>query len=81
MRAIVLEGGKLLVPRRAEMDGVVGDGTVEIDNSDDEWAAWAATLTPEDQAVLSSPGDALSEGGRKPQGRYLAMDGTIAPRK
>jgi hypothetical protein len=38
-----LENGNLLVPARAEGDGVVGDGVVELapgDSQYDEWAEW-----------------------------------------
>ena len=34
-------GRMLLIPRRAEgPDGLVGDGMIEIDSSDPEYAAW-----------------------------------------
>ena len=35
-----LPNGHLLVPRRAEGDGVLGDGWVEIDETDPQWDPW-----------------------------------------
>lgn len=40
MEAYLLPNGNLLVPKRAEGDGVLGDGFVEVGTDDDEYKAW-----------------------------------------
>jgi hypothetical protein len=48
-----LENGNLLVPARAEGDGVVGDGAVELAPGDpqyDEWVEWLERFGAADEA-------------------------------
>lgn len=40
MNAYRLKSGNLLVPRRAETDGVLGDGVVEVGPDDPDYHAW-----------------------------------------
>jgi hypothetical protein len=47
-----LPNGKLLVPRRAETDGIVGLGMVEIGPDDPEFAAWEKWLRDNPQELV-----------------------------
>jgi hypothetical protein len=42
---------RLLVPMRAETDGVVGDGAVEIGPEDPDYQQWAEFLEHQDDPV------------------------------
>jgi hypothetical protein len=55
MRPRLTETGTLLVPRRAESNGVVGDGMVEIGPDDPEYARWVAELERQQQPQESPP--------------------------
>ena len=41
MQAYILPSGKWLVPKRAEHEGVIGDGMDVVEASDPEALAWA----------------------------------------
>lgn len=40
-----LPDGRIRVPKRAEADGVVGDGAVEVGPGDPDYDAWDAWLS------------------------------------
>lgn len=47
MKPQLLPNGNLLIPRRAEGDGVLGDGMEEIDPGHPEFEDWMADLEKE----------------------------------
>ncbi len=46
VRAFKLDNGNLLVPMRAETDGIIGDGMVEVAPGSPEYEKWISLAEP-----------------------------------
>ena len=56
MNATRLADGSIRIPKRAEADGVIGDGFVTIGPDDPDFAKWDEWLKTQEAAGNANPG-------------------------
>lgn len=57
MIAYVLSNGNMVVPNRAESDGIIGDGMIVISQNNplfQKWLPYARPATPEIESIFGS---------------------------
>ncbi len=68
MQAYRLANGNLLIPKRAEADGVIGDGMVEVKADSEDGKAWLAWYESRGEEVPPAPEQGPPTGNSNPEG-------------